>query len=390
MKAETIPVGYIPLVDAAPLIVAQEIGFAAEEGLVLDLRPAPSWSALRDMLVHGHVDAAHLLSVVPVAAALGLGGARMPIEAVSVLSIGGNTIGVSAALAEQIWAGGHGFGFDDAANAGRALIGAAGARLRIGVPFPFSMHAELLYYWLGALGMHAPQALDIHTVPPPQMAQALRDGEIDAFCVGEPWGSMAVENGAGALLLPSRAIWSFAPEKVLAMRGGWAAQGGETAARLIRALWRAGRWLADPARHGLAAEILARPRWLNLPAEVVERSLTGFLTISGSGIQRQVPGFLEFHGGAAGFPWRSQARWIADRLAARNGLDRAEAMAAGADSFRADLYRAALAETEADLPGASSKLEGALEEPTAVASQTGTLILQPNRFFDGEIFDPQS
>lgn len=388
MRGVSIPVGFMPLVDAAPLIVAQEMGFAAEEGLTLALRKAPSWSSLRDMLSFGQVDAAHMLSPVPVATALGLGGAGMPLSVLSVLSVNGNVIGVSAPLADALRAMGHDFAFGDAEAAGHALIGAAASRLRIGVPFPFSMHAELLYYWLTALGLPAPQNVDIRTVPPPLMADAIRAGEIDAFCVGEPWGSIAVDQGHGALLLPGKAIWSFAPEKVLAVRSDWAGAEAGLSGRLIRAVWRASRWLARPESRALTAELLARSDYLNIPAEVIDRALIGMLTISPGGVLRSVPDFVEFHKGAAGFPWRSQGSWIAMQLASRTGLDRSRAKAAGAEVFRSDLYRAALKETEADLPGASAKLEGANAQAQEVASQSGTLILPRDRFFDGRFFDP--
>lgn len=195
MKPTRLAVGYIPLVDAAPLIVAHEIGFAAEEGLALDLRAAPSWSSLRDMLGFGHVDAAHMLSPVPVANALGAARVGSGLVATSVLSMNGNVIGVSRALEEKLRADGHDFGFADARAAGQALIAANPDGLRIGVPFPFSMHAELLHFWLGSLGYPVKDRITIRTVPPPMMVDAIGSGEIDAFCVGEPWGSMAVENG---------------------------------------------------------------------------------------------------------------------------------------------------------------------------------------------------
>ncbi|WP_226625841.1 ABC transporter substrate-binding protein [Alloyangia pacifica] len=388
MKTTTLSVGFIPLTDAAPLIIAQEMGYAAEEGIALDLKRAPSWSSLRDMLSFGRVDAAHMLSPVPVAAALGLGGAGVPLSAVSVLSVNGNVIGVSNALAEKLRRQGHDFGFNDARAAGAALIAATDETLRIGVPFPFSMHAELLYYWLSALGLSVPEALQVRTVPPPLMADAMEAGEIDAFCVGEPWGSMAVENGVGALLLPGAAIWSFAPEKVLAVRSDWAETEQSLLGRLIRASWRAGRWLAEPDSRTLASEILSRPDYLGVPAEVLDRALTGRMVISSQGEERQVPRMLEFHHGAASFPWRSQAEWIGRQLAARAGLDPEGAGKAGRATFRSDLHRAALAGTSADLPGASSKLEGSLAEPLPVASESGQLFLGPDRFFDGRIFEP--
>ena len=390
MRGAVLSVGFIPLVDAAPLIVAQEMGFAAEEGLALDLVRAPSWSSLRDMLVFGRVDAAHMLSPVPVAAALGLGGAGTALSAVSVLSANGNVIGVSNALAERMRAGGYDFGFDDARAAGMALIAAAQGQLRIGVPFPFSMHAELLYYWLSALGLPAPQGVDIRTVPPPLMAEALKAGEIDAFCVGEPWGSISVDQNVGTLLLPGKAIWAFAPEKVLAVRADWASAEPGLTARLIRAVWKAGRWLANPETRVLTAELLARSEYLDLPPEIIDRALSGAFTVSPTGEQRRVEGFVEFHAGAANFPWRSQAQWIAYQLAARNGLDRAEAMARAGQVFRADIYRTALADAGTDLPGASSKIEGTIESDTPVASEAGRLFLTRNVFFDRRVFDPDA
>lgn len=388
MSLTTLSVGFIPLVDAAPLVVAQEMGFAAEEGISLDLRRAPSWSSLRDMLSFGQVDAAHMLSPVPVATAMGLGGAGAPLSAVSVLSVNGNVIGVSRDLARRIHDGGHDFGFRDAHAAGMALIGAAGGRLRIGVPFPFSMHAELVYYWLSALGLPAPQSVDIRTVPPPLMADAIRAGEIDAFCVGEPWGSQAVETGMGELLLPCSAIWAFAPEKVLAVRSDWAAAENALLGRLIRAVWHAGRWLADPSSHSLTAEILSRREYLNIAPDILDRALSGRLVLSQTGQEREVPGFVEFHAAAATFPWRSQAEWIGQQLAARTGLDRVTAKTAARAVYRSDLYRTALAGLNVPLPTASAKIEGGVSVETAVATETGRLILRPDAFFDGRVFDP--
>lgn len=388
MSPTRIPTGYIPLTDAAPLIAAQEMGFAAEERLTLDLHRAPSWSSLRDMLAFGRVDAAHMLAPVPVAAALGLGGASALLSVLSVLSVNGTVIGVSSSLARRLTDADYRFSFDDALSAGKALTAVAGPDLRIGVPFPFSMHAELLTYWLKGLGTDTPGGISIRTVPPPLMTEAIRNGEIDAFCVGEPWGSMAVEQGVGALLLPGQAIWSFAPEKVLTVRSTWAETEPGLTGRLIRALWRAGRWLADPASCGLAAEILSSRRYLDLPAEIIERALSGKFTVSAQGLQREAPGFIGFHDGAAGFPWRSQAQWIALQLARRSGLDRETALAKAGNVFRSDLYRNALRGTGANLPAASSKLEGAVSSPLLAAGESESVSPLQNRFFDGRVFDP--
>ena len=388
MKLRELNIGFIPLVDAAPLIAAAEMGFAEEEGLSLTLEASPSWSTLRDKLCFGHLDAAHMLAPVPVAGALGLGGVGVPLHALSVLSVNGNVIGVSCEIGQRLFEAGHEFGFDDATVAGQALIGVIDKTLRVGVPFPFSMHAELVYYWLSVLGLQAPQSLSIHTVPPPLMADALKAGEIDAFCVGEPWGSRSVEAGVGELLLPCSAIWAFAPEKVLAVRDEWAEENAELAERLIRAVWRASRWLSQPASQSLATELLSKSKYLNLPSEILECSMLGRFTISPRGDVRKSMGFVDFFSGAAGFPWRSQAEWIGRQLAARMGLDRDAAAKAAQHTFRSDIYRSALAGIAHDLPSASAKVEGAVREPLAVGATGGRLILPRDAFFDGRIFEP--
>lgn len=380
--------GYLPLVDAAPLFVAEALGFADQEGLRLALHPAPSWSALRDMLAMGLVDGAQMLAPVPVAQAMGLGGSRARFDALQLLNANGDVIGVSGGLAGRMRAAGHGFDFADAAGAGRALIAAAGARLRIGVPFPFSMHMELVDYWLENLGVALPPGLEIRTVPPPMMAEALAEDEIDAFCVGEPWGSATVEAGVGELLLPGTAIWAFAPEKVLAVRAGWAEANPDLTGRLMRMIWRAGRWLGQPGNRDLVSDILAAPGRLPIAAGVIDRALSGRLLINAAGEMRAAPHLITFHRGAASFPWKSQAAWIAARLAARHGQDPATAARAAAACFRTDLYRQHLGPAGADLPLSDAKSEGAQVAEGPVTAARGQVILLADPFFDRRIFDP--
>ncbi len=115
------------------------------------------------------------------------------------------------------------------------------------------------------------------------MADAIRTGEIDGFCVGEPWGSLAVEQGVGTLLILGAAIWSFSPEKVLAMRTEWAEAHPEICAPLICAVVNARRWIANPSSQSVAAEVLATPDFLNLSGEFLDRGLSGQVMISRRG-----------------------------------------------------------------------------------------------------------
>jgi ABC-type nitrate/sulfonate/bicarbonate transport system substrate-binding protein len=379
---EALDVGFVPLLDAAPLVIAHELGFAVEEGIGLRLHREPSWSALRDRLLWGSHQAAHMLAPMPIALTAGLGGVRVAVDALSVLSVNGTMIGVRRELAARM--GASDLDFLDAFAVGRALVAAAGERLRVGVPFPVSMHVELLDYWLRSLG-EGPR-FEVRTVPPPRMAEAVAQGEIDAFCVGEPWGSVAAETGAAELVLPGAAIWRFAPEKVLAAPHAWVEANPEVVAALMRAVWRAGRWIAAPENLGTVGEIMGRH--LDVAPEILERPLRGRLVVNAQGEERRTPVAIEFFRGAATFPWRSQALWIADSMARRTGADRGALRAAARACFRPDLYRAALGPAGADLPGASEKLEGALPHRSEAASTLGTLLLGPDSFHDGRIFDP--
>ena len=352
----------------------------------LTLVQQPSWSALRDRLAFGQIDFAHMLSPMPVAATLGLGGAPMPIDTLMVLSVNGTVIGVSDALAQLMAAGGWRNRFDSPESTSAAVLSAQPRPVRIGVPFAFSMHRLLVEYWLSQDPGFTPDKIDLVTVPPPQMGAALDEGRIDMFCVGEPWGSVAVQQCGATLVLPGAAIWSFAPEKVLGAHHDWVSQHPETCCAMVRAVYKAAQWLEQPHNIPLAVEILAQSAHLDLPDQAIEPALTGRMTLRVGQGPVPVDRFMAFHDGAANFPWQSQARWIAQHLSGA-GNTGAAAAAVAAQCFRPDLYRAALAPMGVDLPEVSSKVEGAMRHVTPVASTRGALILGPDTFFDGAVFD---
>jgi NitT/TauT family transport system ATP-binding protein len=367
--------GYVPLVDCAPLVIAKELGFAAEEGLALNLVRQPSWSALRDMLALGHLDAAQMLSPMPVAMSIGLGGLPAQVDTLMVLSVNGTVFGVSHDVAADIGP----LPFGDA----HALLDALNTRkagpLRVGVPFHYSMHHLLLSYWAAtAPGLEIKEI----TVPPPRMADAVADGFVDAFWVGEPWGSVAVQKDVAQLMMTGRDVWQFAPEKVLAARHDWVEANEDAARRLMRAVFQAAAWLDTPKNQPLAVEILGRSEHLSMSPDLIDPALSGFISPTLNAAPKPVARFLQFHKHAATFPWRSQAAWIADQLGAdAAGIAKAKAC------FRSDLYRRNLTGTGADMPGASEKAEGALLVETAVASTRGHMVLAADAFFNGRTFD---
>ena len=367
--------GYVPLVDCAPLVIAKELGFAAEEALALNLVRQPSWSALRDMLALGHLDAAQMLSPMPVAMSIGLGGLPARVDTLMVLSVNGTVFGASNALAADI--GNVPFGHAEALL--QAISARGGKPLRVGVPFHYSMHRLLLSYWTSA----APDLqIEEVIVPPPRMAHAVADGFVDAFWVGEPWGSVAVQQDVAQLMMTGRDVWQFAPEKVLAARHDWVEANEGVVRRLMRAIFQASAWLDAPKNIPLAIEILGRSEHLSMSPDLIDPALTGHIVSHQTATPIVIERFLQFHKNAATFPWRSQGAWIAHKLGADDAsIENAKTC------FRSDLYRQNLSGIGADMPGASEKEEGALRLETAVASTRGHMILAPDAFFDGKTFD---
>lgn len=381
--------GFMPLTDCATLVAAHEFGFAAEEGVALELHRETSWSNIRDKTALGLFDIAHMLAPMPLAMSLGFSSFPAEIAAPFVLSVNGDMIGVSTAFARRMSADGPVFTTNAAAAAAKLKSAADGAPLRIGAPWSFSMHSLLLEYWLGRCGFALDRDIRLSIVPPPYMADALEAGELDLFAVGEPWGSIAVEKGVGALLLSGASIWAFAPEKVLGVRAAVLEERADAVDALLRALYRAARWAAKPDHRGAVAEILSRPEYVDAPTEVLERGLSGALIVSPAGEARQARRALVLFDGAATFPWRSQAEWIGAALSRRRGAELIDPTKAAA-VWRPDIYRRALQPHGAPLPTASSKVEGALGDETGVSALGGDLRLGPDAFFDGAIFEPRS
>jgi NitT/TauT family transport system ATP-binding protein len=309
--------------------------------------------------------------------------------------LGGNAVTVSLKLHNEIAEEGGGADGGPAAVA-QAIAAIVARRRESGMPlltiamvFPFSGHNYELRYWLASAGLDPDRDLRLVVLPPPFMVDALAEGHVDAFCVGEPWNSIAVDRGVGAIAVTKSALWRQGPEKVLGLRADFADRNPEPLFALIRALYRSAAWAGDPANREALAGLLARPAYLGGAAATILRSLTGEIVTAPGGAPQAIPDFLVFHDHAANFPWQSHALWFYSQMV-RWGQTEYSVERAGAARrvYRPDLYRTALKPTEADLPNASSKVEGALTRPTPVASRMGRMVLGPDGFFDGLLFDP--
>lgn len=379
-------IGFIPLVDCAPLVAMHEIGFAREEGLEIVLSRETSWSNVRDKLAVRLYDASHLLAPMALATNLGLAGPRAEVVAPYVLNLNGDVVCASTKLLDRM--------ASDGLEGAEAMLeairrNALGRPVVIGVPFFFSTHHYLVRYWLASTGIDPDRQVRVEIIPPPLMADAVRSGVVDGFCVGEPWGSVAVDAGLAAIVLPGRAVWAAAPEKVLGLRRDWVEERRDDLHRLLRALYRASVWVAEPGNRLVLSELMATDRYVDAPAEVIERALSGSLTLTPKGAQARVDRFMVFHAASATFPWRSQSLWFYEQMVRWGHLAASpESAAIARETFAPGLYREALAVVATDLPGANSKLEGALDRPTPAASLRGKLFLGPDRFCDGAVFDP--
>lgn len=389
-----ITAGFLPLLDSALLVTAREKGFAEAENVALNLVREMSWASIRDRLAVGQFQVAHMLAPMPIACNLGL----TPLAATTVvplaLGLGGNAVTVSNDLWREMAA--HGATADLAPRAaGSALKAVVAERKRAGHPtlrfavvHPHSGHNYELRYWLAACGIDPVRDIEIVIVPPPLMADALGTGALHGYCAGEPWNTAAVLNGHGRIATVKAQIWRSSPEKVLGADARWAEVNPDALAALLRAVYRSANWCADPANHSELAAILAAPAYVGRPAEWMLPALSGHL-LTGPDMTSRVEDFFVPQAKAATFPWKSHALWFYSQMVRWGQVEHSAANAAVAsETYRPDLYRAALRPLGVALPGANAKVEGALAAATPVGSAGASLTLGPDGFFDGGLFDP--
>lgn len=326
-------IGYVPLCDAAPVIVAHELGFAREEGLALDLAAEPSWATLRDRLALGHLDAAHMLAPLALASALGLSGPPAALRVPLSLSLNGNAITLTNALWAEMAPG-----TDDldavAAAFGRAVRArlAAGRPVTLGTVHPFSSHTYQVRLFAERGGLD-PGAIRLVAVPPQHCVEALSRGLVDGFCAGAPWNGVAVAAGIGRIAALGCEVAPGAPEKVLAITERL----DGAALPLVRAVARAGLWCADPENRTELARRLAHRAYLGLDSDLIARTLAGEITLEGAR-RRAAPNYLRL-GAPAQAPRADHVAWLVAQMAAAGQIPRErDLLPAALAVYRADLF----------------------------------------------------
>jgi len=325
--AAGLTLGFVPLNDAAPLVVAKERGFFAAEGLQVRLSREVSWATVRDKVATGALDGAHMLAPIPLACTVGAGGDAQPMIAPMALNRSGAAFTLSRRLTVYMAP-------DEPRR--EALVRMIAERRAQGEPqfvfavvFSYSMHNYLLRYWLAEGGIDPDHDVRIVVAPPSRMASRLAAGELDGFCAGEPWNAVSEDEGLGEVAMRASDVWRDGPEKVLGVTAAWARREPAALQALLRALLKAGAWADDPRNHAELADMLARPEYVDAAVSSIRRSLPT----------------TNFHRDGANAPLPAQAAWLLSQMMRWGQAPRELDLRGVAEHvYRMDLYNEAAAE----------------------------------------------
>jgi len=322
---QRIRLGFVPLVDCAPFIVAAELGGFKRRGLNVTLSRELGWASVRDKILYGELDAAHALGPMVFLLSLGLGGAQCPCFTPLVISAQGNAITIS----RELWDA----GVRDASGIRewRAKHHAR-ERLTFGIVFPYSAHHVMLRQWLLAGGINLESDVRFVVVPPPQMVANLKAGHLHGYCAGEPWNQLAVQTGIGFRAACSSELAPRHPEKVLLVREeAWTNREDELLA-LATTVLEACAYCADPANAESVADLLAERRFIGVSRAAIVASLLG----------DQPPKAARpilFHGAEVNDPTVDKSSWIATELHRAGMLSQTVSAPRLSAMFRSDLFQ---------------------------------------------------
>lgn len=384
--------GYVSLTDSAVLIAAKEFGFFETQGLSVELEQEPSWSNIRDKVSLGALDGAQMLATMPLATSLGIGTWKDPTITAFTMSLNGNAITISNDLYTQMQQ-------HDAEDlrgrpvSARALKKVIEYRKQQGLPllnfahvFPVSTHNYLLRYWLAAAGIDPDRDVRLVVIPPYQMVANLETGDIDGYCVGEPWNSHAVQLGIGRNLVTGYEIWNNATEKVFAVKESWQKENPQTHRQLLTALLACSRWLESDDGRMQTARVMVEKNYIAAPLDIVQASLQGKLHCCSERNPLEMPDFHVFYRYAANMPKRAHAIWYLGQMTRWGHIQEAVNFKQVAEQvYRSDIYRQVADDMGESYPKEDYHQEG--EQSTLW--QSGGQTLGANRFIDYALFEPE-
>jgi ABC-type nitrate/sulfonate/bicarbonate transport system substrate-binding protein len=292
-------IGFVDLVDAAPLVVAHENGFFSDEGLRVVLQRQLGWGSVRDRLTFGDLDAAHALLAMPLFSRLKRGGVLEPLVAIMNLGAGGDAITLSKRLFDANVR-------NAAAVARYARSMAPGERLVFAHVFNCSTHHYLLREWLASGGVDPDRDVELRVFPPNQMPGHMARGHVDGFGAGAPCNTIAARDAVGRIATLTTDIIPNHPEKVLATTARWAKAHADVLVPLVRAVIRGCAFCNDLANRDVVAELLSRPEYLATPVADLRRSLSMREDGAANPARSFAPAFT--------FPSKTHAAWMASEM----------------------------------------------------------------------------
>ncbi|MDX2244707.1 MAG: nitrate ABC transporter ATP-binding protein [Leptolyngbyaceae cyanobacterium bins.302] len=309
LEKVNLEIGFVPLTDCAPLVVAKEKGFFAKHGLEeVTLSREPSWKAVMEGVASKRLDAAQMVAAMPLAMTLGYGGkAPLPIVTSLVLSRNGNAITLDKDIFDR--------GVQSLETFAEFVKQSPDSPQTLGVVHTTSMHNLMLRYWLAAGGVNPDQEVSITTIPPAQMVSNLVANNIAGYCAGEPWNSRAVYEGQGVVVATDLDIWAGHPEKVLGVQEEWANQYPQTHLALVKALLEACEYCDDRRNREEILELLCRPEYVGSAPEYTR---PGFIDAYSYGMgeePRSLLRFNQFFVDRSNYPQQSESLWILTQLA---------------------------------------------------------------------------
>ncbi len=297
-----VKIGFIPLTDCASVVMASVLGLDQKYGVKIIPTKEASWAGVRDKLVNGELDFAHVLYGLVYGVHLGLGGPKKDMAVLMNLNHNGQAITLSKKLAEQ--------GAVDGAGLAK-LMAAQKREYTFAQTFPTGTHAMWLYYWLAAHGIHPLSGAKVITVPPPQMVANMRVGNMDGFCVGEPWNHRAIIDGIGVTAATTQDIWKDHPEKVLGTTAEFVKKYPNTARAVTAAILEAGRWIdSGLVNKSKMAETIADKAYVNTSVDAIHQRILGRYQ-NGMGKTWDDPHHMKFYNeGAVNYPYLSDGMWF--------------------------------------------------------------------------------
>ncbi|NHZ96505.1 CmpA/NrtA family ABC transporter substrate-binding protein [Massilia sp. CCM 8734] len=301
-EKEEIKVGFIPLTDCASVVMASVLGFDKKYGIKIVLSKESSWASVRDKLVNGELDAAHVLYGLLYGVQMGVGGARKDMAVLMNLNHNGQAITLSKKVADK-------GGVDGASLA--KLMQTDKREYAFAQTFPTGTHAMWLYYWLATYGINPLKDAKVITVPPPQMVANMRVGNMDGFCVGEPWNHRAIVDGVGITAATTQDIWKDHPEKTLGTTLEWATKYPNSARALIAAVLEASKWIdAGLVNKTRMAATIADKSYVNTSVDVINQRILGRYQ-NGLGKTWDDPNCMKFYNdGVVNYPYLSDGMWF--------------------------------------------------------------------------------